>query len=260
MSTLTPKTAGLVNLSYCVASVQADIQDYTDRHVERFTQWAINAYTELNIFHSNNVEVEYLEMDANGIVDLSPLTDYIDYIKVAMMVNGKYWTLGVNEKIGLRRDELDASELALIFKTGAPSIEVGSGYVFADHYVNGTYRTGMFGLGGGFNRSCFRVDKERNQLQFDSDIPRNQIVLEYYSTGVNATGGTLIPRPYVEYIKAYIRWQMEENDPRSNRFDRRDKRQLFYDEENKVENFHARFNPVKYMTTYYEGMKQTVKM
>jgi len=260
MSLLTPKTAGLVNLSYCVASVQADIQDYSDRHVEQFTQWAINAYTELNIFHSDNVEVVYLEMDANGIIDLSVLTDYIDYIKVGMMINGKRWILGVNDKIGLRRDELDASELALIFKTGAPSIEVGSGYIFADHYINGGYVTGLFGLGGGFNRSCFRVDKEKNELQFDSSIPRNQIVLEYYSTGVNASGGTLIPRQTVGYVKAYIRWQMEENDPRSNRFDRARKEQQFYDQENMVENFNLRFNMEEYMTMRYQTFKQTVKM
>jgi hypothetical protein len=260
MSILTPKTAGFVNLSFCVAQVQADIKDFSDRNVEQFTQWAINAYTELNLFHSPNIEVVYLTMDANGIVDISTLTDYIDYVKVAIAVGGKKWILNCNEKILLNREELDASEAALIFKTGAPDIDVGSGYYFADHYINGSYTTGVFGLGGGFSRSYFRIDKEKRQIQFDTSVPRTEVILEYISTGVNATGVTLIPRQYVGYVKAYIRWQMEENNPMATRFDRERKERQFYDQEAMIDNFDQRFNPEEYLKSMYSTYKQTPKL
>jgi hypothetical protein len=260
MSILTPKTAGFVNLIYCVASVQSDIKDFSDRNVEQFTQWAINAYTEINLFHSNNVEVVYLTMDSNGIVDISSLTDYIDYVKVGIPVNGKIWILNCNEKILLNRTELDASEAALIFKTGAPDIDVSSGYFFADHYINGNYTTGVFGMGGGFSRSFFRIDKEKKQIQFATSVPRTQIILEYISTGVNATGGTLIPRQCVGYVKGYIRWQMEENNPMATRFDKDRKERQFYDQEAMMDNFDQRFNMEEYLNSMYSTYKQTPKM
>lgn len=260
MSTLTPKTAGFVNLSYCVAQVQADIQDYSDRNIERFTQWAIRDYTKLNIIGSVNTEIEYLTMDANGIVDLSPLTDYVDYIKLGIPVNGKIWILGANPKILLRRTELNATEAALIFKTGSPSIEVGSGSVFADHYVNGGFVTGLFGYGGGFSRSFFRVDMERNQIQFDTSVPRSEIILEYISTGVKATGGTVIPRSAVERIISFIHWQMKEFDPMVDRFTKARYQEMYEQQCEILTNISLRFKKEDYFQMLYSTYKQTVKM
>jgi hypothetical protein len=260
MSTLNPKTAGYVNLSYCVAQVRADIQDYSDRNIERFTQWAIRCYTDANLYHSINVEVVYLEMDADGVIDISTLTDYVDYVKVGIPVNGKIWILGKNDKILKRRDELDASELALIYKTGAPDIDVGSGYVFADHYINGSFVTGMFGLGGGFNRSFFTIDTELMQIQFSSSVHRSQVILEYISTGVNASGATVVPRQYAEYIIEYIHWMIKKNDPLANRFDKRDAKQDFIERETMLDNFNYRFNTEEYFNSLYQNYKQTVKM
>jgi len=262
MSILTPKTAGFVNLSYCVAQVQADLDDFTDRRVEKMTQLAIRAYTDMNLFNSVNVEVVYLDMDPNGIVDLAPLTDYVDYVKVGITIGGKIWVLNANDKILLRRDELNTDEAALIFRTGAASIEVSSGIYFADHYLNGTFVGGMFGLGGGFSRSYFRIDLERMQIQFDTAVPRtgNPIILEYISTGVKATGGTVVPRSAVEVIVAYIHWQLKQHDPNVDRFTKRDYKQEYLDRETMMKNFNSRFKKEEYFASLYSTYKQSVKM
>jgi len=260
MSILTPKTAGFVNLSYCVNQVLADIEDYSGRRIEKCTQLAIRAFTDANIFNSINVEVVYLEMDANGIVDISGLTDFVDYSKIAIMVNGKYWILNSNEKIGFVREELDDDEAALIFKTGSPSIEVGSGYVFADHYINGTFRTGLFGMGGGFSRSYFRFDMEKMQIQFDTALPRNQIVLEYISTGIKDSGATLVPKSAVEYIIAYIHWQLKQHDSQIDRFTKREYKQEFLERENMMTEFNLRFRKEDYLQSLLSTYKQTPKM
>ena len=260
MSVLTPKTAGYVNLSYCVAQVLADLQDYSDRHIERFTQWAIRAYTDANLFNSVNVEVVYLEPDDNGIIDISGLTDYVDYVKVGMPVNGKIWVLSKNTKILPRRDELDADQEALIFSSQSYDLDVGSSYTFADHYVNGAFCSGLFGLGGGFSRSYFNIDLEKMQIQLDTALPRNQIILEYISTGVKASGATLIPRSAVEYVIAYIHWQNKQHDPMVDRFTKREYKQEYLERENMMREFNLRFNLEEYLTSTYSTYKQGIKM
>lgn len=260
MSVLTPKTNGFVNLSYCVNQVLADLEDYSGRRVEKCTQLAIRAYMDANIFSSVAVEVVYLPMNSSGIVDISTLTDYVDYSKIALLVNGKYWILNCNEKIGLVREELDESEAALIFNTGAPSFPVEDGYVFSDHYMNGTFRSGLLGMGGGFSRSFFRVDLEKMQIQFDTSVPRNQIILEYISTGIKATGATMIPRSAVEYIIAYIHWQLIQFNPLIDRFTKREAKEEFLEREHMMREFDLRFNKEEYFQSLYVNYKQTPKM
>jgi len=259
MSILTPKTAGFVNLSYCVATVQADIEDYTSRNMDRMIQWAIRCYTDVNLFHSNNVEVVYLTMDADGIVDISALTDFIDYVKVGIPVNGKIWILNKNRKILFNRDELSDAQADLIFKQQTADIDISGGYYFAGHYINGTYQTGIFGVGGGFSRSYFNIDLERMEIQFDTAVPNSEIVLEYYSTGINATGGTLIPRECVEYVVAYIHWQLAEHNLELNRFDKERKYGQYIERENMMRSFRYRFKKEEFLKELYSSQKQTIK-
>jgi hypothetical protein len=184
----------------------------------------------------------------------------VDLSKIAIMVGGKYWILGMSDKIGFNRTELDASEAALIFRTGSPSIEVGSGSFFADHYINQGFATGVFGMGGGFSRSYYRIDLEKMQIQFDTSVPRNQIILEYISTGINTTGATIIPRSAVEYIVAYIHWQLKQHDVTVDRFTKREYKEEFLEREEMMKNFDLRFNREEYFQMLYSTYKQTVKM
>lgn len=256
MSILTPKITGYVNLSYCVAMVEMDRQDYSGRLREIMTQYAIHRWSQRAMTKNQNVEVVYLEMDAQGIVDISTLTDFVDYVKIGIPVNGKIWILSKNKKILKRRDELSAEQDALIFNNNTDTLPVDYGYYFAGHYVNGQYINGLFGFGGGLSRSYFTFDEEKMEFQFDSVVPRSEIILEYTSTGVKVTGATTIPRIYVDDIREYIHWQLNEHDPRINRFDKDRKKQNFIEAENIVDSHLMRFNSDDYYNMMYSTTKQ----
>jgi hypothetical protein len=253
MSVLTPKTAGLVDLTYCVARVQADREDYSDHLTEKATQYAINCFTSMNVLGKHTVECDYFTMDANGIVDLSTVTDFIDYVKVAIPIKGKTWILNKNESILPRRDELDASKAALIFN-GESSFSESSNVNYGYQFVNG-----IFGLGGGFSRSFFRLDREKNQLQFDTMVPNGEILLEYTSTGLKASGATTIPRSLVDYIVSYIHWQLGMFDINMDRFRRQELKQNFLEQENILTAYKYAFDPNEYLLMRYENVKQTPK-
>lgn len=253
MSTLNPKTAGYVGLSYCVAVVQADLDDYSDKLTEKMTQLAIRCYTNLNVYRSFTLESDYFDMDANGIVDISSITDLIDVVRIAMPVNGQAWNLSKNPYIIPRRDALDTDQSNLIYKTSDEGEVV----------LNGMYLTpassGYFGLSGGRNYSGYNVDYELMQIQFDTSIPRSQVLVEYRSTGVKSTGTTLIPRFLVEYIVAFIHWKLVEHNPLADRFVRRDKKQEFLEQESILEKYVNQLNLDDYYNMYYESLMQTPK-
>ncbi len=253
MSVLIQKTAGYVSLSYCVATVLADLEDYSGRLTEKLTQLAIRAITNLNVYRSHYIECDYFEMDANGIVDISSLTDFVDIVKIAMPVNGQPWILSKSKNILPRRDELDAAELALIFKGASTNLDISTGYYFGDP------ANGLFGLGGGYNRSCYYLDTELMQIQFDTTIPRSQILLEYRSTGIKATGATTIPRYLVEYVVAYLHWQLKMHDVRVDRFTRRDLKEEYLEQERILTNYCNEFDMDDYFNMTYGSLKQTPK-
>jgi hypothetical protein len=253
MSELNPKTAGVVDLTYCVATVQSLMEDYSDRLQEKLTQLAIRGLTNLNVFNSLQIECEYLEMDSNGVVDLSEITDFVDFIKVGIPVNGKLWVLNINDKILPRRNALSADQAALIYNGDSGDINVTDGYYF------GSPTNGLFGLSGGFSRSYVTYDEELRVLQFDSVIPRSQILLEYVSTGVKASGHTTIPRYLVEYIVAYINWQLIILDPRVDRFEKRERKTEFLEQEKILQRYKTKFNLSDYFAATYSTYKQTPK-
>lgn len=252
MSVLTPKTAGYVGLSYCVATVQADLDDYTDRLAEKMTQLAIRCYTNLNVMRSFTLESDYFEMDENGIIDISAISDLIDVVRLAIPVNGQAWNISDNPYIIPRRDALDTDQADLIYRTSDEG----------DIVLNGLYLTptssGYFGLSGGRNYGC-HVDYELMQIQFDTSVPRSQVLVEYRSTGVKASGITLIPRFLVEYIVAFIHWKLVEHNPLADRFLRRDKKEEFIEQEAMLQKYVNQFNLDDYYNMYYGSLKQTPK-
>ena len=260
MSLVTPKTAGFVNLSYCVNQFQLDRDDFSDRLKEKATQYAINIISKYNIFQSRNVEVAYLTIDANGVINLTTagLTDYVDYVKVGIIIKGKLWNLSVNNKITLRRTEIPASEAVDIFN-GTSRDDITDGYYYAGHYYNGIYNQAVYGYGGGFAKSYFRYDNESNEFQFDTAIPTTKVVLEYLSTGIKLTGATVIPRTYVDYVVSAIHDKFAFFDKKLTRGEKADFRQRFIEEENILENFDYKFDIQAYLDMSYASQHQGVK-
>lgn len=202
------KTTGTVNINQCVAMIQNDLGDYTKEMYERIFQMVISNLSTLNILHGDKVEVVYLTMDSQGMVDYSAITDYVEYTKIGIPINGKIWLLVANDKILLRDsgETIPDSVAANIFN-GSEAPETGISY-FAPHYYQGTYVDQLFGYGGGFSRSYFRDDKENKRFQFDTIVPNNYVIMEYKSTGVKATGASLMSRTAANVMLTFVEWRL----------------------------------------------------
>ena len=260
MSTDILKTGSRISFDEIAAEAEIELEVEPQTYREKFIQLAMRCYAHLNIFNSNHIEVDYFEMNSTtGIVDLSSLTDFIDYVKIGMPINGKIWILDINNKILLPRDTLSEDAANKIFNNNDSDILVQCGYYFCDHYCNGNFISGLYGVGGGFSRSYCRVDKENMQIQFDTSVPNNEIVLEYISTGIKASGATLVPVECKELLVAWIVWKHYM--PKRNIYptEKRDYKQEYLERERELRSFQKKWTLQEYTNALYSTFRATAK-
>jgi hypothetical protein len=211
MSTAVPKTPGFVTIRYVVMSILNRLQDYSMKNYKRLVQIAIEGYTEeLSLFHTGNgLEVVYLHMSTAKTVDLP--ADFITYTKIGFPVNGKLRVLTQHENILFPRVYDDTGD-AVGNTNDVGTSGIADAIFFSDHWRNGQWIGGLFGLPGGLDRAYYRVDMERRQIVFSGSTPRSEIVLEYISSGLKSDGSSLIPRECVDALRNYVLWQMVIND------------------------------------------------
>lgn len=210
MSVISPKTEGLVTIRYVVMQVLNRIQDYSMRQYKRLIQIAIEGMTELQLFHTEEgLEVVYLHMSAAKTVELP--ADFVDFVKVGYPLNGKLRVITRNDNILLPRTfygsiiggEFVADTGEAIGNTSYGGM-IGGEFVadtedmnqifFADHFRNGQFIGGLYGLPGGADQAYYRIDRENRQIVFSGSTPRSEIVLEYISSGLKTDGSSMIPR------------------------------------------------------------------
>jgi hypothetical protein len=195
-----------------VISTLNRVKDYTMRDYYHLMQLAIEGYTELNLWHLDNIEVVYINVDPTSKVVSLP-ADFVDWLKVGIPSNGKLKVIHRHDKILLPRTSTDGLEN--FSNTDANDTTDASSLVyFSDHIRCGQFVGGLYGMSGGISEASYRFDRERRTFAFTGTITDNYIVLEYISSGVNLTGSTTIPREAEPAVRTYILWQMVENDPR----------------------------------------------
>lgn len=172
---------------------------------ERYANLVIRGFIDMNLYHISNVQVAYLKVNRDNTVDLTD--DYIDYNKVGIEVNGRVWTLGLNENLALPRGMACGEDIRKVVSGNPNSYGLNYGYYFPDHIRNGRFIGGLYGIGGGWNVAYYRIDKERHQIVLDGRVPKCEIVLEYVSTGVSITRQTLIPQVCLEPLIAFVNWK-----------------------------------------------------
>jgi len=194
-------------------SVLNRLQDYTMKQYMRFTQIAIEGFSEeLSLFHLDaGSEVVYLHMSLGKTCALP--ADYVDYLKIGYPINGSLKVITRNDNILLPR-VFDDDGTAIGNTTINDITAVAGAIYFQDHWRNGSFIGGLYGLPGGIDVAGFRVDRENHQLVFSGETPRSEIVLEYISSGLRIGGGSLIPRECVAALRTYVLWKKDENDPR----------------------------------------------
>lgn len=252
MSLANTKTAGLVNIKFVVMSYLNRINDYSMRNYKRIAQIVIEGFTDLNLYHTTNIEVEYLYMDEAKIVNVP--SDFIDWVKVGIPVNGKLVTLTKKSKILLPRQFPDGKNVGNLDAADPNNVSY-----FVSHFKAGKFIGALYGMRGGYNTAYFRYDEEYRQFVFTGEVPRSEIVLEYVSSGISLTSSTTIPRQAVKPLLSWTHWQLGEFD-RKIPGNEKTRREKLYDRD-VMELRSFTFTPTmdEYRDASYKMSKQTVK-
>jgi archaellum component FlaF (FlaF/FlaG flagellin family) len=193
--------------------------DDTQHNYARLLQLGIHGLRELTMDVSGSPKIIGLTIKDDLTVDLPK--DYIRYTKIGVCgSDGNVCAMGLNNDMCLPRssDECGNPKIA-IQKPSSTSVasqtDINFGYIGANQFSEGltdNFRNGelvgrFFGIGGGQNSiGQYRVDTERNQIQFGGGLASTEIVMEYLAD-VSAVDGNYMIHPYlVECLKAYIGW------------------------------------------------------
>ena len=253
-------TRGYVNLDYVVQSVMVSLKQSSFHNYQRLLHFTAEGFTELNMFTMNNIKVAYLPVNSNLTVDLPE--DFISYVKIGIEIGGRVWTLGLDSNIALpRKVDKCGNTLAQVIScsndSDISSVSPLGGFLFAAHYRNGNYVGELYGMGGGFNVAYYTLDMERRQIVLTSDVPQSEIILEYRSSGVMADGSSVVPRQAVKALKAYVLWQLIENDPRVPMNLKQRNEQQYYIAYDKLKFFEDHFTMEEYLDHTYSESKSS---
>lgn len=253
MSLTAPAIAGIVNINYVVMMILNRLRDYSMRNYMYFAQLVIEGYTELSLWHLDTIEVVYLRMSAAKTVDLP--ADYVDYTKIGIPIGGKLRVLTNKERVLFPRTFADGAEVG---NTDADSAEDGSLF-FVDHFRNGQFVAGLYGMPGGLDNAYYRVDREERKIVFSGSIPRKEVVLEYLSSGIKLSGQTSIPREAVPALRTYVMWQKDENDKKVPANEKARLKQNYLEEVAALDVFQSTFTIDEYKRHVWRSTKQTIK-
>ena len=128
---------------------------------------------------------------------------------------------------------------------------------FSDHFRNGVFVGGLFGLPGGIDSCYFRIDEEERQIVFSGETPRSEIVMEYFSSGLKSDGSSLIARNCVAPLRAYLMWQMAENDRRIPYNEKERKKDIFEEEISGLRSLENTFSKDDYLRMIYSTARQS---
>ena len=250
------KTTGKILIQDVVKEVLNDMNIYSLENYIRYLKFAIRGYTKLNLFDLTNFQVAYLTMSDVGTVDLP--RDYVDYTKIGYKgINGTIYILGLNNEMYLNR----STECGLPINNvlGGSMDETSDYFYFVPHTINGCRTDALYGLGGGFADSYYRVDKENDLIQFSNKVPGGEIILEYISSGISVNGSTYIPLQAVEAVIAWIHWKRKQHTGTFNFNEIESAKRVWEEERNAVRDFENAFTFQEIMDVFYESYKQTTK-
>jgi hypothetical protein len=188
--------SGWMNIRQILANVKARLR-IDDRQDRYLLQYIIDCISELNMFHLDVSGPVSTIIDISDINTVDLPSDYIDYLKIGYIVNGKIVTLTHNPSIPIPISG-ECGEDTNPFPDLSLSIPLVPTY----------------GAGGGYNVAEYRIDKKDRRIILQGSVPGSQLAIEYISTGVSLNEETTIPRKYLPAIRAYVVWTLIENDPK----------------------------------------------
>ena len=199
-----------VTIDSIVKSALGDKEESNHLYL-KYLRLALKGYKEFNFDYALESKKVLLDVLPYNAVNLP--CDYVDYIKIGFPLGDRMVSLvpsnDLNE-INLFEDgEEVANPIVSEVERDYDDIHLQDGYWYGMYYNNAGEHLGRkFGKGGGSPGPYFTVMKEKEQIQFSSDICADKVYLEYITNGLNASGGTLVHQYAAATLESYIHWRL----------------------------------------------------
>jgi hypothetical protein len=199
-------------LSAVVEMCLADAQE-TQHRYQQFLRWAIWQYREFNFDTSQQIKGAKLSMNDVKAIEL-PL-DFVDWVRVVGIVDGKATVLDVNMDIPL-----------------VSSVATKGNYdaIYSRDIKDFFHNYGQFqrnGVQPWTSKGHFRMDKDNNQILFSSTVTTGEIYLEYIGDGIEPGRDTIV-NPYImESLRQYVHFQRIRFSKTANQYDKEQAKREF---------------------------------
>ncbi len=218
-----------VTINEIVKNALIDIGENTEHLYQRFLHWAIEGLKDFYYDTAKEIKTISVPMNATKTIDF-PL-DYVDWTKIGMVIGDRVWTFAVNDQLALKKEVDECGN-----PTAKPTHKLANiaptdllnygGYWFYNYNGNSTY-----GYGGAcHNIGYYRINRERRQIEFSSEVNTNEVYLEYISNGVNPNGGSVVNEYAAKLVKMYVQWMHKEHSNKFHTHDKERARSLYYNE------------------------------
>ena len=253
-STPSNQVSGLTDLSYVVAEVQNELNNYSDKTRQRLLALGISIIRDIRIYNQASIQVAYITVNEAGVVELP--RDYIDYITIGVRDNGQLRALTLDETMLLDRAESCGEPTRHMTNYNNDNNGFYNGGFFGG-YNNGVFVPTYYGISGGRNSAYYKVDKTANRIQFDGRLINQEVVLLYKSTGISAN--TAFGWEVVNPVKSGIHYKNVEFDSNVPMNMKMMLKQEYNEEISKLRAFTQKFTISEYMDVYRRYKKQTQK-
>lgn len=198
------------NVSYVCKSVIDEMGgDLSDMLwlMRRSYQWISEVMPAYTAYPS----IKQVRLDLKSINQCALPIDYVRYTKIAVDLDGKLWTLGLDTSITLPTNLGNC-------ETHTNTQEGTAGIWFSPYYAGSNYYNAIYASGGGFNDAYYRVDEVNRLIQILGNVPRGgKLVMEYVSNNVDANEYTLVPNLWIEPMRWWLMWKLCDNKPKKYR-------------------------------------------
>lgn len=170
----------------------------------KFLHWALKAVQELNYDVSAGIKTVKIDVEGNNTIPFP--TDYVNYGKLGIIKDNYIILLKYNPEIPLFDEKCDDQTTVKV--RGAYGTVPFHNFESSNRVTGYLVNYGSYGVGGGFNNEGhFRVDERMQRFVFDSEFTHSQVVLEYFTNGINCDGQTMVHEFAADVIEEYVRFQ-----------------------------------------------------
>jgi hypothetical protein len=176
--------------------------------LHKYQRYLSYALAEASHWHFDAAqEVKTVRLKMNDIKQAALPADYVDFVKVGIQCGDIIKTLHLNPHMVLANNEGDCGPIAFddcdCSCNGLPSgfdSNAFGGYVY-NNFGGET----LYGYGSGYlSRMYFQIYKDKQAIQFSSDVMTTPVYMEYISTGFSPCSKSVINAYAKELIKGAI--------------------------------------------------------